>query len=651
MHGAWMMQAMGMREKKAVAEIGRSHRFPVSLPLISFLVLSAAAQARQLDQTPPPAAVPAAEQAEPKASEEPRKRASRPRGVPFTFTIEGLNDSASKDLFKEISVLRQQRDKPARARSELQSWIQRDIKALNDILRAQGFYDNRVSYRLDRKKSPFAVTILVSEGERYKITSFAIRLAGMPDDARGRAEAEGLQALVGRRLPKPGSAAESARVVEAEQRILQRLPEVGYPNVKVKARDIVVDHARLSMDVTLTIEPGPKVFFGEPRFSGAPNVEDRYLSRLAPWKFGDVYDSRQVEEFRKTLSETMLFSGISTAVGEPDALGCVPILVSLAEDKRRSYGIGVSYGSSEGFGVNAFWEHRNFAGAGERLRVEGKAVEIEQSVTALYEIPAFRRSKQWLLFSGGLERESTDAYVSYNVVASAAVKREFRKYWTALVGSSLEFSQVDDGLSQKQYYLLGGQGLVSFDNTNDIFDPRRGSKLVLNFRPYVGEEGGLISFYITELSGSTYWALDRRRRYLIAGRFKLGSILGEDLATIPANKRFYAGGGASVRGYAYQAAGPLDVRGDPVGGRSLIEGALELRARVTDTIGVVPFVEVGSVSDRSLPDFSERFFWGAGLGFRYYTSFAPVRVDVAVPLNKRPTDSSYQIYISLGQSF
>lgn len=121
---------------------------------------------------------------------------------------------------------------------------------------------------------------------------------------------------------------------------------------------------------------------------------------------------------------------------------------------------------------------------------------------------------------------------------------------------------------------------------------------------------------------------------------------------MPAPQRFYAGGGGSVRGFGYQMAGPVDATGDPLGGKSLLTGGAELRIKVTDTIGIVPFIEAGTVTDSSLPGFGDRLLVGAGIGLRYYTSFGPVRLDVATPLNRRDgVDDLVQVYISLGQAF
>jgi translocation and assembly module TamA len=140
-------------------------------------------------------------------------------------------------------------------------------------------------------------------------------------------------------------------------------------------------------------------------------------------------------------------------------------------------------------------------------------------------------------------------------------------------------------------------------------------------------------------------------KFTLAARGSLGATFGSSLADLPLNKRFYAGGGGSVRGFSFQEAGPLDADGTPIGGRSLIEAAVEARAKVTTNIQLVGFIDAGSVSAKATPDFSERFFIGVGGGARYLTPIGPIRLDVAFPLDRRETDRSFQIFIALGQPF
>jgi translocation and assembly module TamA len=123
------------------------------------------------------------------------------------------------------------------------------------------------------------------------------------------------------------------------------------------------------------------------------------------------------------------------------------------------------------------------------------------------------------------------------------------------------------------------------------------------------------------------------------------------LADIPATRRFYAGGGGSVRGYAYRTLSPLGPFGHLIGGRSLFEASVEARIKITDTIGIVPFFDAGMAFDVELPDFKQELQYAAGLGLRYYTPIGPIRLDVAAPLNPRKGDKPVAVYISIGQAF
>ena len=136
---------------------------------------------------------------------------------------------------------------------------------------------------------------------------------------------------------------------------------------------------------------------------------------------------------------------------------------------------------------------------------------------------------------------------------------------------------------------------------------------------------------------------------ILAGKIAVGTLVGGgDLGNVPATRRFYAGGGGSVRGYAYQGISPRDAANNALGGRSYVTASVEARFKVTDTIGVVPFLDVGTVSLNSAPNFSD-IRAGAGVGLRYATPFGPLRLDVAVPLRRYP--STFGIYAGIGQAF
>ena len=138
---------------------------------------------------------------------------------------------------------------------------------------------------------------------------------------------------------------------------------------------------------------------------------------------------------------------------------------------------------------------------------------------------------------------------------------------------------------------------------------------------------------------------------MLAARGLAGSIFGADIVEIPPHHRFYAGGAGSVRGYAYLNVGPRIEGYGATGGLARVEGSFEARIKATETIGLVPFVDVGLVTEDS--DFSgdEEFAVGVGLGLRYFTSVGPLRLDLAVPLEPRASDPDFAVYVGIGQAF
>ena len=152
------------------------------------------------------------------------------------------------------------------------------------------------------------------------------------------------------------------------------------------------------------------------------------------------------------------------------------------------------------------------------------------------------------------------------------------------------------------------------------------------------------------IQGRAYLPLDAKARFVAAGRVRAGTLLGASAEQVPAESRFYAGGGGSVRGYGFQTIGPFDDSDIPLGGRSLLDASLEGRYRYNDTFGVVGFVDAGNVSDAQYPQF-DNLRIGAGAGLRYMTPAGPLRFDAAIPLNPSDRDDKFQLYISIGQAF
>lgn len=567
--------------------------------------------------------------------------------IKYRTEIVGVEDRALLDELRAASQLIGLEDRPPENETALTRRTRSDRDRLEAVLRAAGYYESAIAYDVDTSVQPATVRVQIEPGPRYTLSDVTLVT---PDG--------GTPPLTGQYRPDTfgleiGAPARSRPVVDAEQRIVRFYAERGFPLARVTDRRAVIDRATDTMSVTYTVDAGPRAMFGPVRITGLDRAEPDYVNRRIAWQEGALFDIRDVEKTRRALAESGLFSTIRiTAADAVDADGRIPMTIELAERAPRSLGGGVNYDTTLGIEARGFWEHRNLLGDAEKLRVSGIAGARRRSVTTQFRRPDFLRlNDQDFVASIAAESEDLIAFDRDRVVGSVGVERRFAGNITTGAGVQVERTHIVEDTGDSNYTLSGLPLFLRRDAVDDLLDPTRGNREALTVTPYIGELGSDLTFVSSRLSASAYQRFDDKGRFVLAGFAALGSIVGESRDALPEDKRLYAGGGGSVRGYGFQRVGPLDADGEPIGGRSSIELGLELRVRVTETIGIVPFVEAGNVYEPSLPDLGSGLLYGAGLGLRYYTPIGPVRLDVAVPLDRRPSDDAFQIYISLGQAF
>ena len=170
-------------------------------------------------------------------------------------------------------------------------------------------------------------------------------------------------------------------------------------------------------------------------------------------------------------------------------------------------------------------------------------------------------------------------------------------------------------------------------------------------------------FVVSQASAAAYFDLQKLGiardpgRSVVALRALAGLAGGASQFSLPPDQRFYAGGSGTIRGYRYQSVGPMfPIDGNPTGGTAINAGTIEFRQRVGAALGFATFVDAGNVS-RNLNPLNGSVKVGVGAGVRYYTPLGPLRVDVAVPLQRRSgpnvpnPDDAFEVYIGLGQAF
>lgn len=583
--------------------------------------------------------------AQAESAPEVKGEAEKEQSFAYSVSITGDFEESLGTLLREVSQLERQAERPPLTAAALATRVEGDVERLKAALRSEGYYDATVDSEIDIEARPVAIAIEVSTGERYELESYEIVYQGTPP-------AEDVRQAVSGAAVAAGEPAEAEPLKQAETRIVRRLRHRGYPFAKIAKTSYVVDHGTRSMAAKVTVEAGLPAEFGELAIEGLEDVREDHTRRVADWQSGEGYDARRLETLRQDLGDTGLFESVVLEKGEevgPD--GRLPVTAKVIERPHRSFGGGAAYSTDVGFSVNAFWEHRNFFNRGELLHLGGEFSLIRQELSADFRKPFFLQRNQALLLNAALVRQDDEAFDELSSSVFGGLERSYGEYWTVSAGTSLELIRITEDGMTRDYGLVGFPASLGYDSRDDPLDPSEGFTLNATTTPYFGVSGDAEKFWVNEIRATAYLSLDGDGDFVLAGRTRLGSIVGSTRRDLPASKRFYAGGGGSVRGYEFRTVGPLDDDNDPLGGRSVVEGGLELRAKITEDIGLVPFIEGGQVTTDPYPDLGGEMLWAAGLGVRYYTAFGPVRLDVAFPINGRPVDDTFQFYVSIGQAF
>ncbi len=584
------------------------------------------------------------------ASDSPHEKTPEIR---YAVEIDGFGKTGLEDEFRGESALVNGKGRADTA-AMVQARAHEDEALAVRLLYSQGYYDATALASLDQSGDGLKAVLSVTPGKRYKIGDIVIN--AWPTVPPG---------LVRDSLPlKTGDYIVAADVESAEANVGVKLPENGYPFAKVGERDILLDPATITGDYTLPVDVGPRGSFrgittsGRKQAFGADHM--KVISRFKP---GELYDSRKVDDLRRALVATGLFSSVAvdpvrTNEPGPDGTEYVDLHVDQEAGPPRTLAGELGYGTGQGFRAEATWTHRNLFPPEGALIGKVIAGTQEQGVSG-----TFRRSnagKRDKTFQTGvlLNHQNYDAYEAFTAGLNISWSRQstpiFQKRWTYTYGAEIllsnEQTTIDPATAEKRRltYFIGSLPVqLGYDRSNDLLNPTKGFRANLRVSPEASLQGNVSPYVRGTFDLSGYYPVSDA--LVIAARTRLGTISGASRDQIAPSRRVYAGGGGSVRGFGYQELGPKDVNDDPVGGRSVNEFAVEGRYRFGN-YGVVAFVDAGQVYESAIPKFSD-IRYGVGLGGRFYTDFGPFRADIAMPINRQPGESKFTLYIGIGQAF
>jgi translocation and assembly module TamA len=592
-----------------------------------------------------------------------------PDAHPYVVGVQVAGDDADlEERLRAASQLYSQRDQVPPSTAALIARARGDYARILAALFADGRYGGSISISIEGRlpenippdaelPRPAAVNVTVDPGPVFAFGDVSIHgrapLVPGRNDHIEPPEELGLFS---------GARARSRVVLRSEDALIDQWRSLSHAKARIADRQVVAEHPTRSVDVAIAVDPGPPAVYGPVEVTGTEHMNPDFVRRQSALRRSEAFDPADIELAQEQLRRLQVFQSVRIVEGDeigPD--GELPITINVVERPLRIFGVGGAVSSVDGGEVEAYWQHRNLFGQAERLRVEGRVSGIGtgsmESLDAYNYFAATSFEKPGVItpftdLTAGISArlENLDTYRDRTAQARIGLAHRFSRELRGEVAANVERSRIEDPLGQRDFLLTSVPARIVYDTRDDEMDASEGLRAVLKGEPFHEFEFGN-SGLISELQGSAYQAFDADGRFVLAGRVAIGSIAGAPRAELPASRLFFAGGGGTIRGYPYRSVGPRLRSGQVVGGRSYFAASAELRARVTDQIGIVPFVDVGSAFDSTFPDFSEEMQVGAGLGLRYYTPLGPIRFDVAVPVNRRPGDPSAAFYVGIGQSF
>lgn len=580
---------------------------------------------------------------------------------PYSVTLKPTGDSALDAALQGGSTLVSLQKSAPVAGFALTERARQDVARFETALHSFGYYKASVTTTIGGHKlddptlpaiidqapadPPLEVMASFDLGPRFQLGSVTISTP-VPPDARGHLGLE------------PGQPAMAANVLAAQARLSDAIRADGYPLAKVPVPVATLHPDQNRLDVDFQPEAGPKADIGPISVSGLKNMNESFVRQRLLLHQGEPFSPQVIEAARQDLSTIGVFSVVRAEPASAlDPNGQLPIAFDLTERPLHAVDVGAAYSTDLGVNLTTAWHDRNLFGNAEQLNLTagiqtgGNAVtKPGYQVGAQFIKPDFLARDQALEIDLNAIKQSLQAYEQTALLEKIAINRKLSPHWFVSVGLSGEQESILQEDVTRHFNLVGIPASIRYDSTTSLLDPTDGIRATLSVTPTqsLGNPGA--TFFISQLAGSTYLDVFSDGRSVVALRGIVGQVSGAGVFDLPPDQRFYAGGSATVRGYRFQTLGPQFADGKPTGGTAISTGTVELRQRILGSYGVVGFVDVGQVTSNGAP-FTSNWHAGAGVGARYYTQIGPIRLDVAVPLNKLPGGDTLELYIGIGQAF
>lgn len=457
----------------------------------------------------------------------------------------------------------------------------------------------------------------------------------------------------------PGQVASTSALRQAVDSGIEGWRDVGHAKARLASQEVTANHPARQLNTRIVLDPGPRLNFGDLRIVSPSAVREERILEIAGLPTGRVFSPEERLKAATRLRRTGAFSSVSLTEAEeigPDAT--LDIIAQVVDAPPRRIGFGGELSTQDGLSLSGFWLHRNYFGGAERLRFEGEITGIggdtggaDYRLSSRFTRPSTVSPDADFFLFGEIERVDDVAFELDQITLEAGFTRFVSDNLEQTFAVGLQTAQTIDAFGARDYTLLTLPVGIKLEYRDVPLDATEGFFAEITATPFLGITGTESGLRTTaDLRG--YLTLGETRPVTLAGRAQFGSLTGASLATAPSDFLFFSGGGGSVRGHGFQSLGVDLGGGRIVGGRGYLGFSGEVRVRMTETIGLVAFIDAGYVGAESFPNGTDgEWHSGAGFGLRYNTGIGPIRVDIAAPTSGPGDPTGLQLYIGIGQAF
>ncbi len=463
--------------------------------------------------------------------------------------------------------------------------------------------------------------------------------------------------------------------------------------LRARFKSIIETHDG-NVAINWIVDSGEKIHFGKTVVSGSLSLPFSYVQRLLSYQEGDLWDQAKIKQTYKAFKDLEIFDAVHLSTDYADANDNKPVSLKLYLDDR--YEIRTRAGfelqhlrkyhifTGPAYRVGGTAIVKNLTNCADQIRFDCDFASSHREIVGRYRRPVFTKNPFFILaqlystlydqfgFIGSVN--SVYTVLQHGCLFGIQKKNQRSDFgcnggfeWMKLhindKEEPLSFAHAIDFEPQyleKLVPFIFVEPTFMFERVDDVLNPTRGGIGLISCKGMFPLKAQYkdTSFFKVMVEQSFFVPL----KYAVAAfRFRCGHIFYREFSGIMPSERFYLGGSHSLRSYESDLAPPVGVFEDfdgkkhvvPRGGRTMVNGNIELRFSLYKKMGAVLFQDLGALSGRMFADFKPQdLLTATGFGLRFFTPVGPLRFDIGWKWHKQlPEERSFAWFLTFGQAF